>query len=165
MNKSRERHVDQKVNATGAAFEGAMENEIVKHKIEQIRALKEMLALLPTVEVEATEMSTLEAVKLLRPEVTSLQRKGYSFEMIAKVLDEHGFTVTASTLKKYRSARKPDSRRKNAKTDLSVSDHVALAAQGSLFSAASESVPKSGKNNPAIPKNGGFTPLEDTRDI
>jgi hypothetical protein len=165
MNQSSERLADAKMNVTGPNFEWSMENEIVKHKIEQIRSLKEMLAQLPTIEVEATEVSTLEAVKLLRPEVISLQRKGYSFEMIAKILDEHGFAVTASTLKKYRSARKPDSQRKGAKKDLPAPEHLAPAAQGSLFCATDESLSRHGKNVPATQKTGGFTPLEDTRDI
>ncbi|MET3134539.1 hypothetical protein AAKU55_004839 [Oxalobacteraceae bacterium GrIS 1.11] len=45
----------------------------------------------------------------------ALQRKGYCFEMIAKTLDQHGFAVTATTLKRYCLAGKPVSRRKDVK--------------------------------------------------
>jgi len=47
----------------------------VKHKLERIQAIKEKHAQLPSAEFEAAELTTLEAVKLLRPEVISLYAK------------------------------------------------------------------------------------------
>jgi hypothetical protein len=142
----------------------ADEDAIVKHKLDHIRALKEMLAQLPAVAVPATELTTLEAVKLLRPEVTSLQRKGYSFEMIAKVLKEHGLTVTASTLKKYRCTRKQGSVRKIGKNQAEAAEPVPTQPR-----APSTARPKGshqvGRAGPGTANAAGFTPLEDTRDI
>lgn len=142
-----------------------MENEIVKHKLEHIRALKEMLAQLPAVEASATELTTLEAVKLLRPEVASLQRRGYSFEMIANVLGKHGFAVTACTLKKYRSARKADAPRKGAKKEAAAPPQPAPPAQRPPSAIAAKAARQAARADPDMKKNGGFTPLEDTRDI
>jgi hypothetical protein len=137
----------------------------VKHRLERIKSIKEMLAQLPTVEIETAELTTLEAVKMLRSEVSALQRKGYTFEMIAKVLEEHGFSVTASTLKKYRSAKKPDSQRKGAKKDPLVPTQALPVAQQSLFSGAEDVMQPSPRPEPVSPRSGGFTPVEDTRDI
>lgn len=80
-----------------------MENNCDAHT-EHIRALKEALASVPTGEAQATELTTREAVKSLRSEVTPLRRKGYSLDMIATVLDKNGFAVVANALRRYRNA-------------------------------------------------------------
>lgn len=137
----------------------------MKHKLEHIQVLKEMLSQLPPVEAHATELTTQEAVKLLRPEVTSLQRKGYSFEMIAQVLEKNGFNVTASTLKKYRSARKQDPVRRAGKKNLIEAIPSAPAKPRTTPVTAVKRARQPGENDLAAPQVGGFTPLEDTRDI
>jgi hypothetical protein len=168
MNKSGERFTKQK-NEPLAGFDGSMIRwrlNIMKHKLEYIRALKEMLAQLPALEAGAVDLTTLEAVKLLRPEVASLQRKGYSFEMIAKILEERGFIVTATTLKKYRSARKPDSQRKGAKKDATAPPRpmpAQPAPSGGIAKTARQAV-RSGTDTDTK-QYGGFTPREDTRNI
>lgn len=137
----------------------------MKHKLEHIQVLKEILSRLPPVESQATGLTTQEAVKLLRPEVTSLQRKGYSFEMIAQELEKNGFTVTASTLKKYRSARKQDSVRRAGKKTLIKAIASAPAKPGTTPVSTVKRTRQPGKNDSIAPQAGGFTPLEDTKDI
>lgn len=137
----------------------------MKHKLEHIQDLKEVLARLPPVEPQASELTTQEAVKLLRPEVASLQRKGYSFEMIAQVLGANGFAVTASTLKKYRSIRKQDSTRKVGKKNHTAEVASAPTKPGNQTVAATRRTRQSGKNESVHPRAGEFTPREDTRDI
>lgn len=144
---------------------------MVKHTLRQIRALKEKLAQLPPVEIEAQELTTLEALKMLRPEVTALQRKGYSLDMIAKVLEANGFTVTATTLKRYRHAKKSASVHKIEKKN---TGETAQAPQKNTANHAKPRTPSSagatrlrqpGSSESDTPGAGGFTPREDTRDI
>lgn len=142
-----------------------MENKIVKHKLERIRTIKEKLAQLPAVEAEVTELSTLEAVKLLRPEVIALLRKGYTLEMIVKVLEQHGFTVTISTLRKYRSAKRTEPQRKSGRKNETSQMESALPMQQAASKVAAKVVRHRSKADPDAQKNGAFTPLEDTRDI
>ncbi len=136
----------------------------MKHKLERIRSIKEKLALLPAVEVEATELSTLEAVKLFRPEVISLLRKGYTLEMIVKVLEQHGFTVTISTLRKYR-AKKNDVQRKSGRKNESAQIEASPPERPAASGVAAKDVRHRPKADPIAKKYGTFTPLEDTRDI
>lgn len=42
-----------------------------------------------------------EAVKLLKPGITAMKKKGYSLEEITKFLNENGFKITTATLKNY----------------------------------------------------------------
>ena len=143
----------------------------MKHKLEQIRALKEMLAQLPPIEVQATKLTTAEAVKLLRPEVTALQRKGYTFDMIAKVLETNGLTISATTLRRYCYTKKPDAARK---ADKKSADKTAQPQHGNTQNLANPRTPSStgattlhpsGSSESGAPGAGGFTPREDTRDI
>lgn len=143
----------------------SMERTIVKHKLEHIQILKEMLSQLPPVEAHPAELTTQEAVRMLRPEVTSLQRKGYSFEMIAQVLENNGFNVTASTLKKYRSARKQDPVRRAGKKNLIEASPSAPAKPRTTPASTVKRTRQADKNDLVAPQVGGFTPLEDTRDI
>ncbi|MET3132803.1 hypothetical protein AAKU55_003083 [Oxalobacteraceae bacterium GrIS 1.11] len=133
----------------------------MKHTLEHIRSLKEMLANLPAVENQVTELTTVEAMKLLRPEVMALQRKGYCFELIAKTLDQHGFAVTATTLKRYCRAGKPVAQRKDVK------QHPAgnQVAHGPNSRVAANALRKPAKADPETQKTGGFAPLEDTKNI
>ncbi|MET3135347.1 hypothetical protein AAKU55_005655 [Oxalobacteraceae bacterium GrIS 1.11] len=133
----------------------------MKHTLEHIRSLKEMLAKLPAVENQVTELTTVEAMKLLRPEVMALQRKAYSFEMIAKTLDQHDFAVTAATLKKYCRAGKPVARRKRMKQHPAEIE----GAQGPNSRVAANALRKPARVDPDARKTGGFAPLEDTKDI
>jgi len=137
----------------------------MKHKLQHIRALKEALARLPAVEVEPTELTMQEAVKLLRPEVASLLRKGYSFDMIATVLDKNGFAVAASTLKKYRNGGKQDAVRKGARSGPENSAGTARGKSRTPPAAGVEETRQAGGSVPGAPGVGGFTPLDDTQDI
>ena len=68
-----------------------------KSQIEEFsRRLKE----LPAIEKPA-QMSKLETIKALKPEIIAMQKKGYEVEKIAEALTSLGLEITAQTLKSY----------------------------------------------------------------
>ena len=68
-----------------------------KSQIEEFaRKLKE----LPAVE-KTTLINKLEAVKALKPEILSMQKKGYTIEKISEALTSFGLEITTPTLKAY----------------------------------------------------------------
>ncbi len=42
-----------------------------------------------------------EAVKLLKPGITAMKKKGYSMDEITKFLNENGLKISSATLKNY----------------------------------------------------------------
>lgn len=87
----------------------------MKHKIEHILSLKEVLKQMPSDAVPVTELTTADAVRSLSREVSALRRKGFSFERIAQVFGSHGFVVTARSLRRYSAGSKDDENRKDSK--------------------------------------------------
>ena len=68
-----------------------------KSEIEEFsRRLKE----LPVIEKPA-QMSKLETIKTLKPDIVAMQKKGYEMEKIAEALTSFGLEITAPTLKSY----------------------------------------------------------------
>ena len=68
-----------------------------KNQIEEFsRRLKE----LPVIEKPA-QMSKLETIKTLKPDIVAMQKKGYEMEKIAEALTSFGLEITAPTLKSY----------------------------------------------------------------
>ena len=68
-----------------------------KSQIEEFsRRLKE----LPVIEKTA-QMSKLETIKALKPDIIAMQKKGYKVEKIAEALTSLGLEITTPTLKSY----------------------------------------------------------------
>lgn len=78
-----------------------------KHVLANITAIGEELALLPKVGDEERMVGTKEALRLLLPAITGLQRKGYAIERIIEKLTDRGLVVSAVTLRScLRSSKK-----------------------------------------------------------
>ncbi|MHC8403535.1 hypothetical protein ACYZTX_29955 [Pseudomonas sp. MDT1-17] len=92
----------------------------MKIAIETIENLQESLKSLPAVEVKKREVSKPEAVELLAAQVTELQDKGYTIEMIAEIFTKHGLEIKPQTLKSYltraRGSKGPKKRASKART-------------------------------------------------
>ena len=83
-----------------------------KSQIEEFaRRLKE----LPTIEKPA-QMSKLETIKALKPEIISMQKKGYEVEKIAEALTSFGLEITTPTLKSY--LQKVSAKKKSSKIEI-----------------------------------------------
>jgi len=81
-----------------------------------IERLQRTLENAPQCRVE--EVSTLEAIRMLAPQIHAMQTKGYALGAIAEMLSGNGVPVTGTTLKSYLNevktagGRKSDRRRK-----------------------------------------------------
>ena len=74
----------------------------MKYNVSQILKAKEALASLPKVSIESKEQVTsMEAIVLLAGELSSLQKKGYTTELLVKALHDQGIDVSVSTLRRY----------------------------------------------------------------
>lgn len=73
----------------------------MKYKIDEVKKIAEKLKMLPKVEVVPTEVSRQDAVKLLLPQITALQAKGYTLLQIAENLTGSGIEISGSTLRSY----------------------------------------------------------------
>ncbi|NMZ14947.1 hypothetical protein HBO07_27185 [Pseudomonas proteolytica] len=73
----------------------------MKIAIETIENLQESLKSLPAVEVKKREVSKPEAVQMLAAQVSDLQKKGYTIEMIAEIFTANGLDIKPQTLKSY----------------------------------------------------------------
>jgi hypothetical protein len=74
----------------------------MKYRVEQIMEIKDTLAALPEVTIERKEfVNSQEAVTLMSDVLGDMQKKGYSIDMIAKLLNEQGIDISLSTLRRY----------------------------------------------------------------
>ena len=81
-----------------------------KSQIEEFsRKLKELPAL-----EKITLINKVEAIKALKPEILSMQKKGYTIEKISEALTSFGLEITTPTLKAYlqKSSAKKKSKNK-----------------------------------------------------
>ena len=60
-------------------------------------------------------MSKLETIKALKPEILSMQKKGYEVEKIAEVLTSLGLEIAKPTLKSY--LQKASAKKKSSKIE------------------------------------------------
>lgn len=74
----------------------------MKHNVSQILKAREALASLPKIPAESMERVTTEAaIRLLADELTSLQKKGYSMELLVKALHDQGVDISIYTLRRH----------------------------------------------------------------
>ena len=60
----------------------------------------EKMAEMPEVESKGVANKQ-EAVKLLKPGITAMKKKGYTLEQITKFLNDNGLKISQATLKNY----------------------------------------------------------------
>jgi hypothetical protein len=135
----------------------------MKHKIEHIQSLKEVLKQMPSDAVPVTELTTAAAVRSLSREVSALRRKGFSFERIAQVFGSHGFVVTARSLRRYSAGSKSDENSKDPKKSMPALRPSAANLQAAPPSVASAHLLPG--ERPTKQRTGSFIPREDTPDI
>jgi hypothetical protein len=66
-------------------------------------------------ECRVKEVSKVQAIRILIPQIRAMQAKGYDWEAIARLLSEQGIAVTAVTLKSYLHQAKAPAARKVAR--------------------------------------------------
>jgi hypothetical protein len=142
-------------------------------------------------EHESHEVSKVQALRLLSPQILLMQSKGYNMAHIASLLSERGVTVTAATLKSHLSRFKstpapqpPRNKRPHATgagavpvatrsptgaaPNPAVTEPVAATGSQSVPSrettqAATPSVAAASRES--VPRRAGFTVRPDTKDI
>lgn len=74
-----------------------------KYTPEQLESVAEKLRSMPAVEEKkkSTELSKQEAIKALSKDIRAMQKRGYSLEMIARILKEENIAVSVPTLRNY----------------------------------------------------------------
>lgn len=164
----------------------------MKIAIETIENLQESLKSLPAVDVKKREVSKPEAVELLAVQVTELQEKGYTIEMIAEIFTQHGLEIKPQTLKSYltrarghkrpkkrastpraKAPEKPDDgsgkkasdKAENKQKDASSVTSKTAAVDGKNGTTP-VAAPTGNKTTPKEPvKSGTFQPRDDSREI
>jgi alanyl-tRNA synthetase len=144
-------------------------------QIGQIRKLQETISTLPEVTNQGDEISKLDAVKLMIEDITELQKKGYSVEMIADVFSQNGMQIAVSTLKSYMTKVRTDKSHtttKNRPQRGSSKKKNQLRLSKVSTSRPTKLKPESGSPevipvdaDRGTPKSSQFVPREDTRDI
>jgi hypothetical protein len=73
--------------------------------VAAIEQLQRAIESLPECQVD--EVTKVQAIRMLVPQIQAMQSKGYSLGAIAKMFSENGIVVTAVTLKSYLNQVKP----------------------------------------------------------
>lgn len=139
----------------------------MKYRIEQIVKVRETLSALPEVTIENKErITSLEAITLLSDVLCSLEKKGYTTQMLAKVLNDQGVDMSVSTLRRYlkRSSTVGAGQRRQKATPPAV----AKKRPAGKPVPAGVPVPSTGKEVEApcrAQKSSGFGVRSDTDDI
>jgi hypothetical protein len=71
------------------------------HTVKQVEALRMTLSALPPIDDGERELSKRQAIAMLARDIRDLQRKGYTYEMIAQALSSNGLDMSVATLKSY----------------------------------------------------------------
>ena len=138
-----------------------------------IERLQRTLESAPKCRVE--EVSTLEAIRMLAPQIHAMQTKGYALGAIAEMLSGNGVPVTGATLKSYLSevktagGRKSDRKRKTRRAP-GCGAKVTKGAPAVTVPASPATVAMTSKGTVRTQDEVGvrrsaFVPREDTRDI
>ena len=140
---------------------------------------------------ESSEVSKVQALRLLAPQILLMQSKGYSAAHIAGLLSEKGVVVTAATLKshlsRFKSAeaqealRAKPAKRTSRETSLPATSSRAVAppaptAPATVATTVPPPAPTKEATEPAkrpagttaqesVPRRSGFTVRPDTKDI
>lgn len=75
--------------------------------LEQVEKISAELKALPPVENRQRQISKQEAIKRLAKDIAELQKRGYTLEQVAAVLQEKGLEVGVTTLKSYLRRSRP----------------------------------------------------------
>ena len=84
-----------------------------KIRVADVERLQHTLANVP--EHRAEEVTTVQAIRMLSPQIHAMHAKGYALGAIAELLSENGVPVTATTLKTYLSQSKTSGRGRGGK--------------------------------------------------
>jgi hypothetical protein len=140
----------------------------MKHSVSQVMKAKESLAALPRITIESKDQVTsLEAVILLADELASLQKKGYSIELLVKALSDQGIDVSVSTLRRYlRRAGVSQTGKRRKKTAITPmpAKKTGGKAVAKRSSAASSAQARTGDAKSA-PRSSKFPVRSDTEDL
>ena len=79
--------------------------------LEALEALRERIKDAPPAPKETQKVNKMEAIRAIRKDIESMQKRGYSFDDIAKFLSEGGLQITTPTLKSYMQRTKPESQK------------------------------------------------------
>ncbi|MES2258327.1 MAG: hypothetical protein V4724_07395 [Pseudomonadota bacterium] len=79
---------------------------LTKHSVEQIRSVKQSLAVLPSPSSEVNGVTVHKAIAMLADEIQALRDKGYTYPMIADILTTNGIRISGRTLGTYMSRLK-----------------------------------------------------------
>jgi hypothetical protein len=71
------------------------------HTVKQMEALRMTLSAMPPIDDGERELSKRQAIAMLARDIRDLQRKGYTYEMIAQALSSNGLDMSVATLKSY----------------------------------------------------------------
>lgn len=140
----------------------------MKYSVSQVMKAKETLAALPQITIESKEQVTsLEAITLLADELASLQKKGYSIELLVKALSDQGIDVSLSTLRRYlrRAGVTPPAKRKRK----TAADPAPAKQAGAKAARKKSSAPGSEQEVPGIEepaaRSSNFPVRSDTEDL
>lgn len=76
---------------------------MTKFTDEKYEALKKAMMEVKPVEKPKKEPTKQERIKGMKAQIKHMQKSGYTLEMVAKFIREHGLTISAPTLKSYLS--------------------------------------------------------------
>jgi hypothetical protein len=115
----------------------------------RIAQIAEKLKNMPPAPVEDLSVTKQEAVKLLKGEIASLQRRGYALEQIVASLRGEGLDLATPTLKSYLSRAKAATvRRQRTPSERRPLERVAapLTPKATPASTKADTLAKSGKD-------------------
>lgn len=90
-----------------------------KITISLVEELRQKLEAQPPVDASKRQITKAEAIQLMSKEIKTLQERGYSLEMIARLISENGMKISKATLSSsiYRSKQgDPEKKRATKKT-------------------------------------------------
>lgn len=97
----------------------------MKYTQEKIEEIAKRLRALPPVDKKKIEHSRLETVRMLRGEISAMQKRGYSLDQIAETLRGEGLDIVTPTLKSYLQRVKKSGESKTKKDKQATANSLA----------------------------------------
>jgi hypothetical protein len=116
-----------------------------------IDALRSKMKQAPEVVKEKRTISKQDAIRELKRDIDSMQRRGYTIEDIAQFLTEGGLPITTPTLKSYLQRVKGPKQKEARPVESTIQPDPAPAPERASIPSAHERVPPPGKTKPAAP--------------
>ena len=133
--------------------------------VAEVKKLIAELEALPAMENDARLINKSEAIKMLVEQIDALQKRGYTYEMIAHILTQRNLPISVASLKTYFGRAKVMIKTRKKPVKIKNFDNKAEVKSKPDYPVCIDGEKKREKRGERSSKSSGFSVRRDTPDL